>query len=462
MKNKKLSNIRILDKVQADAVIAGSSTTAVKDFISKVKDAGEEDTGTFKVIISTEDVDRHGETILLAGWDLSFFEKNPVVLWAHDYSDLPLGTADKVYKEDKNLVAEGRFAPASANPKAQQVRKLYDGGFLNATSIGCRVLEQDGDVIKRAELLEFSFVPVPANPHALRLNEMGMDVKELVTKGLMLDEEKGEEKQKGAVADEVADKEKRAAKGKRMEKVYQIMWAFANVLYDDETPVDAFDNLLAETVELLSGLISENAEAGDAVENAMNDKEKAKAFSADAVAKAFQMKTVKAAKDIQEEVGAAMTMMQSKIDRIIVETSEAVLAAVGNEEEGEPVEQDEKEPEDEQTADKSFKEKAGRVLSKKTRGILEATNESLQKSTAAITDLLKETETDNQPPEEGTAEDNGDEETKNASPSARKDFKAFKQQKLEREVLQAVNTLTANYLRDWNERRAAKRAGKAN
>lgn len=193
------------------AIETRTSTKECQEFIASMKAAPEDETGRFKVVISTEDVDRHGESILLEGWDISFYERNPVVLWAHDYSDFPIGISEKVYKEDGKLVSEGRFAPAAANPKAQQVRALYDAGMLNATSVGCIVQEMKGNVITKAQLLEFSFVPVPANPFALRLNEMKFDAGDLVAKGLLLGEDKREEN--------IAEKEGRVLSKKNRELI---------------------------------------------------------------------------------------------------------------------------------------------------------------------------------------------------------------------------------------------------
>lgn len=159
------------------------------DFITRAKSADDKDYGTFKVIISTEDVDRQGESVLLSGWDLSFYKLNPVVLWAHDYSQMPIGVCTSIDIADGKLVAEGKFAPTDF---AQDVRKLYDLGMLRTTSVGFIPKEwhaSEGGVITRAELLEFSFVPVPANPYALSMNQMkelGFDVAALKTKGIEL------------------------------------------------------------------------------------------------------------------------------------------------------------------------------------------------------------------------------------------------------------------------------------
>jgi len=59
------------------------------------------------------------------------------------------------------------------------LRKMYDEGLIRTVSVGLRPLSrdvQDRDIITSAELLELSFVPVPANPEALRLSkELGAE-----------------------------------------------------------------------------------------------------------------------------------------------------------------------------------------------------------------------------------------------------------------------------------------------
>ncbi len=164
-----------------------SQTT--QEFIAATKTA--EDSGSFEVIISTADIDRQGESIDQNGWDLNFYLQNPIVLWAHDYDSLPIAICDEVVAKDGKLVARGRFAPESANPFAQQVRRLYDLKIVRATSVGFIVRDQVGNIITKAELLEFSFVPVPANPYALstqRAQELGLNLEMLVIKGIAIEE----------------------------------------------------------------------------------------------------------------------------------------------------------------------------------------------------------------------------------------------------------------------------------
>lgn len=137
----------------------------LKGFVTVDKEAG-----TFSMIASTADVDRQGESIDQAGWDLTNYKQNPIILWAHDYSALPIGVAEEIEVTDNGLViTRGRFASEEANPQAKNVQMLYDEGILRTMSVGFIPLERNGNIITKAELLEVSFVPVPANPFALSL-----------------------------------------------------------------------------------------------------------------------------------------------------------------------------------------------------------------------------------------------------------------------------------------------------
>lgn len=162
----------------------------VRELVERTKSAGEGDTGTFRVVITTENIDRYQEVIKLDGWELERYLANPVVLWGHDHSRL-IGMATGIEITDGKMIATGKFAPT---PDGQEKRALYDLGFLRATSVGFIEKEREGNLITKAELLEFSFVSVPANPYALSLAmEKELNVNELVTKGLMYVEKAGEE-----------------------------------------------------------------------------------------------------------------------------------------------------------------------------------------------------------------------------------------------------------------------------
>ena len=144
--------------------------TKFKNFTATVAPIGER---KMSFTISTAAVDRDGDTIDPKGWDLGSYTKNPVVLWAHDYSSPPVGKAVNIKSTDHGLQADVEFLPQGLDPFADKIHDMCKAGFLNATSVGFRGVEYDeasgrkGYDFKKQELLEFSIVPVPCNPEAL-------------------------------------------------------------------------------------------------------------------------------------------------------------------------------------------------------------------------------------------------------------------------------------------------------
>lgn len=154
-----------------------------KSVIADSVDAGEGRTIVFT--ISTVSVDRDNDTVDPNGWDLANYRRNPVVLWAHDYSELPVGKATEIaVTSDGKLKATCEFA---THAFAETVFQMVKGGFLRATSVGFapkryEVNEKRGGLdFKEQELLEYSIVPVPANPEALvEARAAGVDTEPIV------------------------------------------------------------------------------------------------------------------------------------------------------------------------------------------------------------------------------------------------------------------------------------------
>jgi HK97 family phage prohead protease len=156
--------------------------------ISKALDI---DAGIYEAMITTEVVDRVGDVVMAAGAQVEGYLKNPVVLWAHDYSQPPVAKALSLQIiPGTGITAQFQFPKWDINPQADIIRRLWAGGFLNATSIGFYPRKSEDrksetgtadwyqpQTFLEWELLEFSIVPVPANQEALRLA-----VKALVTR----------------------------------------------------------------------------------------------------------------------------------------------------------------------------------------------------------------------------------------------------------------------------------------
>lgn len=157
------------------------------------------------MVASTQDVDRHGDTVMQAGWDIKPYLKNPVILNSHNYYDATevIARAENTRIEGKGkkakLVQEWVFA-VNENPKAKIIFDLYAGKFLHASSVGFipRKFAENPDgsrnwyVIEEAELLEVSAVSVPANAAATLAKSIGVDLAQL-KEAVDIDEEDEED-----------------------------------------------------------------------------------------------------------------------------------------------------------------------------------------------------------------------------------------------------------------------------
>ncbi|HEX7123609.1 MAG TPA: HK97 family phage prohead protease [Gemmatimonadaceae bacterium] len=167
-------------KAAAAAGTAPSDVVLHKAFAAEVRapDGSGDPAPVVDFVISTAAVDRDRDVIAVDGWDLAAYRRNPVVLWAHSRRDLPIGRALDVHIDGSSLVSRAEFASADLNPFAGQVYRMLRAGFLNAVSVGFVPQEwtwdeQRGGVnFLRQELVEFSVVPVPANPEALMIGRM--------------------------------------------------------------------------------------------------------------------------------------------------------------------------------------------------------------------------------------------------------------------------------------------------
>jgi hypothetical protein len=131
---------------------------------------------TVDFVISTDTVDRAGDTIDADGWELDNYRKNPVILWAHDYSQPPVAKSLSETISTGKLMSKAQFAPRDLSEMGYMVGQMYAKGFMNAVSVGFRGLDWSFTTDKSRpygidftwqELMEYSTVPVPCNPEAL-------------------------------------------------------------------------------------------------------------------------------------------------------------------------------------------------------------------------------------------------------------------------------------------------------
>lgn len=414
-----MNNFKKLTEDIKNQMLEKFSSKAFGDFFVKAKaDESTVDTGSFRVVISTEDQDRQGDIVLQSGWDLTNYKNNPVVLWAHNYFDLPIGVTDKIYVENNQLIAEGRFA---SHAFAQDVRKAYDEGMLPATSVGFIQREAEGNTITRAELLEFSFVPVPANPGVRDLaKQLGINIEEMIKKGVFVEEIKtqdtqidqlevhkeidkvieedkveeekqdevqddkevvedpkpqGDEEKKGLVSDELNREMPRwqveDLKYDKLCEAHEVYFAFCNAYLDDSVPVESFSELLKETADLLTQVAN-----GEPAEKMVG-------------------KIAEARKSVTAEIVAKATV--------------------------------------------KFQEKSGRVLSEKNRGTVQSAIDGMKTATTALEDLLVASE--------GEGEKSQEIERSKTTPGSHLSAKQLQEiAEDSRKVLQLIATVTSESL----------------
>lgn len=133
----------------------------------------DEENRVIEYTASTEGVDRYQSRVV--GWELANYEKNPVVLFAHNSSLPPIGRAIRINQVDGQLRVAVQFAPKETYEFADTIFKLSSEGYLRALSVGFIPGEIEYDKkahvtdLMNNELVEISVVPVPANPDALAL-----------------------------------------------------------------------------------------------------------------------------------------------------------------------------------------------------------------------------------------------------------------------------------------------------
>lgn len=140
---------------------------------------------SFVAFASKPVIDRDKEIISWDAWDLANYKKNPIVLWAHSYREMPVGKSLWIKRTQEGL----KFKPAFADTEeGNKIYQLYKDQVLRAFSVGFiptkwhdpgdddeKDIEDSVETKKplprriydKVELLEVSCVPVPACPDAL-------------------------------------------------------------------------------------------------------------------------------------------------------------------------------------------------------------------------------------------------------------------------------------------------------
>jgi phage head maturation protease len=166
---------KLLQAVKGDVTQVDTSTLAILCPVrSEIKALGGENSRLIEFVITSDRVDREQDTLAPDGWETEDYQKNPVVLWAHDHYCPPVGRSVSLSKSGSLIKSICEFTPQDLNPFGYMIYQMYVQKFMSAVSVGFQPIEYTyaadrkyGINYIRQGLLEYSTVPVPANPDAL-------------------------------------------------------------------------------------------------------------------------------------------------------------------------------------------------------------------------------------------------------------------------------------------------------
>jgi len=271
---------------------------------------------------STTDFDRAGDSISAEAWTkggLSNFEKNPIILFNHDY-DKPIGRATGLKAGPNGLELEAKISKAAP----ASVCQLVKDGVLGAFSVGFRVKdadyikETDGLMIKDAELFEVSVVSVPCNQSATFSLAKSFDsedeyneFKKTFTKRVDLAGQslaKDEDITSGIASDTPVSAEQSADLEIKMDNQNIDLEAFAKKVADD-------------TAMKIAMKQAEQKAAEEAQAKAAQEAEEAKALEAESIKSVVNSGVESGVEKLMSDVEAKLQEKDAKIDEVIAKFS---------------------------------------------------------------------------------------------------------------------------------------------
>lgn len=127
-----------------------------------------------RIAITTQAADRDNDHVITSGANTERYLANPVVQWGHLYHEpwQTVGRTTKLTIEPDRIIADFELRPAANEHDPQNIVKLlWSGGWVKTASIGFIPLRSEKNSLGgfshlEWELLEWSLVPIPANPYA--------------------------------------------------------------------------------------------------------------------------------------------------------------------------------------------------------------------------------------------------------------------------------------------------------
>jgi len=127
------------------------------------------------VIMSTDALARDGHILVPQGCQLNNYRRNNIWLWSHN-PDIPVGNGENVTVSPDGITCRVKFAPRGISPDADMYNGMAKAGVVKAVSIAFDPIDMEpldpkkprgGQLIKTWELLEASWVSIPADTGAM-------------------------------------------------------------------------------------------------------------------------------------------------------------------------------------------------------------------------------------------------------------------------------------------------------
>lgn len=155
------------------------------------------ETGIYSIRITSKVLDRSKDRVYPEGLQMANFLKNPVGMWLHDYmghtpaAGIPITKTHRMVLDEDGWDAQFEFLKGDLF--VDRIKNAWDQGFLRTASIGFQPIEweknaEGGIDWMTGELLEWSLVPIPDNPDALRRmvkSLIGEELMEMQNKGVI-------------------------------------------------------------------------------------------------------------------------------------------------------------------------------------------------------------------------------------------------------------------------------------
>jgi HK97 family phage prohead protease len=168
-------------------ISADECKALIKRMPSKLEYLSGYESRLVRYAITSETCDRYGDIVRASGCNLTNYLQNPVIQFAHDYSELPVGNAIKIVKNKQNKTVDAVALyfddRVDSSGRSDTIFRFVKANAMRAVSIGFMPIKyqvpkttEDREKLGLGEygvefiewdLMEFSACPVPANPEAL-------------------------------------------------------------------------------------------------------------------------------------------------------------------------------------------------------------------------------------------------------------------------------------------------------